>query len=254
MIYNSIKEMTTSESKKQFAVVVPTYNNPSYLSMMLKQLLDNCLGHIVIVDNNSTIQGMKNLLKDLSQDFTVISKKTNDGPTEFYNNKEFYNWLPDLFIITDPDIGFNKNMPKDFVDVMREISEKNKLFRVGLALDIEMKGVKSNIKEIIFRGNGSTMYEWESQFWRTRVGETKYGDEIYSAKVDTTFCLVNKSNDKKKYYGPGVRIAGNFTAQHYGWYNDPPIPENEHKYYLSKITTKWSETGNALNAFHKKQI
>jgi len=173
MLYESIKAMTDKEPREKFTVVVPTYNNPSYLKIMVKQLCDHEVDRILIVDNNSTIQGMKELLEGFSREFTVVSKKTNDGPTEFYRNKDFYAWLPDLFVITDPDIGFNKNLPRDFLQVMKETSDRLNMFRVGFALDIEMHGIESNIREIKFRPAKMSMHEWESQFWRKKIAETR---------------------------------------------------------------------------------
>ncbi len=251
MLYESIKDMAGDERRPEFTVVVPTYNNPSYLRMMMGQLKDRGFNHIVVVDNDSKIQGMKELLLEVSREFVVVAKNTNDGPTEFYRNKDFYAWLPDLFIITDPDIGLNKNMPENFLEIMKETSSKFNLFRVGLALDIEMEGVDHNMHEIVFRNSGKSMHQWESQFWKDRIGQTKNGDDIYGAAVDTTFCLINKNKDTGDYFRPSARIAGNFTAQHYGWYKNPPIPKSENEYYLATIPKHWSETGNALKAREK---
>lgn len=245
MTHDSITSLIGGASPN-FPVVIPTFNNPSYLKMMVGQLTARGLFDLVVVDNNSTIEGMSELLDGLASEFTVVRKKTNDGPTEFYRNKDFYSWLPRWFVITDPDIGLNQNLPEDFIEIMKEASDRFGTFRAGLALDMEMNGVDSNIRDILFRDSGKTMYEWESQFWSELLGETRHGDAIYRAKLDTTFCLIDKSKDKGMYYEPSVRIAGNFTAQHYGWYKSPPMPDEENKFYLSSIPGNWSETGNAI--------
>ena len=245
MKLDSITSLATANSPN-LPVVIPTFNNPSYLKMMVGQLTARGLFDLVVVDNNSTIEGMSELLDELSSDFTVIKKKTNDGPTEFYKNKDFYSWLPRWFVITDPDIGFNKNLPEDFIEVMKELSDRFNTFRTGFALDIEMEGIESNIKEIMFIPARKSMYEWECQFWREHLGVTKYGDAVYGAALDTTFCLVDKSKNKGDYYKPSIRIAGRFTAQHYGWYKNPPIKREENEFYLSAIPKHWSETGNAI--------
>lgn len=229
-------------------IVIPTFNNPSYLKMMVGQLTARGLLDLVVVDNNSTIEGMSELLDELASDFTVVKKKTNDGPTEFYRNKDFYAWLPRWFVITDPDIGFNEQLPEDFIEVMKEASDRFNVFRAGFALDIEMEGIDNNLKDIVFRNSGKTMYEWECQFWKDYLGETKYGDAIYGAPLDTTFCLIDKEKDKGEYYRPSVRIAGRFAAQHYGWHKNPPMPSVEGEFYLSAIPKHWSETGNAIKA------
>jgi glycosyltransferase involved in cell wall biosynthesis len=246
MIYYSIYEMFAAGPPPEFPVVVPTYNNPSYLSSMINQLESYDLTDIIIVDNCSTIPGMTELLTNLAEKYIVVKKFTNDGSTEFYRNSDFRAWLPEYFIITDPDIGFNPRLPKNFAEILKEVSNEYKMMRVGFALDIEMDGEDHNMHEIMFHFTGLTMYQWEERFWHNKLGSTKNGDPIFAAPIDTTFCLVNKNNDIGDYYEPSVRIGGDFTAQHYGWYNNPPIPENEHEYYLSTIPDHWSETGNAI--------
>jgi hypothetical protein len=138
MIYESIESMLSSEAVSELPVIIPSYNNPSYLKMMVSQLINYNLKNIIIIDNNSTINGMRELLEDMGSSYTVVSKKTNDGPREFYENKDFYNWLPNWFIVTDPDIGFNQNLPDNFVEIMKDVSERFKSFKVAFALDINM--------------------------------------------------------------------------------------------------------------------
>lgn len=246
MIYYSIYEMFAAGPPPEFPVIVPTFNNPDYLTIMMDQLQERNINDIIIVDNFSTYPPMKPLLDKYANDYIVVKKFTNDGPTEFYRNSDFFAWLPEKFIITDPDIGFNKNLPDDFVSIMEETSDQYGCMRVGFALDIEMPDVEHNMHEIMFHTTGLTMWQWEERFWREKVGETKYGDPIYSAPIDTTFCFINKKYDVGDYYNPSVRIAGNFTAQHYGWYNNPPISNEELEYYLNHIPGHWSETGNAI--------
>jgi hypothetical protein len=216
--------------------------------MMIRQLNERYVQNILVVDNFSSSQKMIELLDRLDKEDNVIvvRKFTNDGPTEFYRNPEFFQWLPQKFVISDPDIGFNPNLPTDFLTVMENVSEELKCMRVGFALDIDMDGVDHNMHDIMFHFTGLTMYQWEERFWQDKVGETKYGDPIYSAPIDTTFCFINKKYDVGDYYNPAVRIGGNFTAQHYGWYNTPPIPSEDHEFYLSRIPEHWSETGNAI--------
>jgi hypothetical protein len=251
MLHYSIQELIQQPKNNGIPIVIPTFNNVSYLRKMIFQLEDFGINNLIILDNWSTAPKMSEFLNLLSTKYTVVKKFTNDGPTEFYWNRNFFNWLPDNFIITDPDIGFNQNLPKDFINVMKNVSEEHKLMRVGFALDIEMAGVEHNMHDIMFNLSGLTMYQWEERFWQNKIGLTEYGDQIYNAPIDTTFCFINKKYDIGDYFGPSARIAGNFTAQHYGWYINPPVPENELEYYLSVIPQHWSETGNAIKRKRK---
>lgn len=251
MMYYSIKELVQKESKKDFLVFIPVFNNPEYLELMINQLDKFGINEIVISDNWSTYLEMDILLNNLSKKYIVVKKFTNNGPREFYENKELYEWLPEKFIVTDPDIGFNENLPKNFVKILSTVSEEHNLYRVGFALDIEMDGAENYIKEIPFSNSGLTMYQWEQQFYVNQIGVTQDKDPIYLAPIDTTFCLVNKKyhvehQDPMQISNICARIGGNFTAQHYGWYKNPPISTIAFEEYLRLLPPQWSFTSNAL--------
>jgi len=257
MMYYSVKEMVEKELKKNFLVYIPVFNNPEYLEIMIGQLKNYDIDQIVISDNWSTYSEMHSLLKELSKKYIVIKKFTNDGPREFYENKMLFEWMPDKFIVTDPDIGFNKNLPKDFIDILSNISDGYNLYRVGFALDIEMDGIDSYIEEIPFSNSGLTMYQWEQQFYVNQLGSTENGDPIYLAPIDTTFCLINKKyhiehEEPMQISNFCARIGGNFTAQHYGWYKNPPISKIGFEQYLKFLPPQWSFTTNAIKNGLKK--
>ena len=251
MIYYSIKQMISEREPGIMPVIIPTFNNPSYLNMMVEQLEEYGLNNIIVIDNFSSSLEMNMVLQDLSEKYAVVRKFTNDGPREFYTNRKLYSWLPEKFIVTDPDIGFNPNLPKNFVEVLSAISDQYQMHKVGFALDIEMVGIESNIKKIPFSNTRLTMYQWESQFYKDFIGWTETTDGIYRAPIDTTFCLVNKSyaeehTDPMQIAKICARIGDNFTAQHYGWYEKPPISDQEYTFYLSKVPPQWSFTSNVI--------
>jgi glycosyltransferase involved in cell wall biosynthesis len=239
MMYDSIAELISSQKAPELPIIIPTFNNPTYLIKMIEQLNKYGLNDIIITDNFSTYPPMREVLKEMSKKYTVVAKFTNDGPRECYENKLFYDWLPEKFILTDPDIGFNESLPFDFVSILDYTSEHSKLFKVGFALDINFQD-ETFIKEAVI-SPGITIYSWESSLYNNIVGETKYGDPIYLAGVDTTFCLINKKYDPNHFLQSSARITGNFTAQHYGWYTNPPIPKEEEK-YGNDHATSWSST------------
>lgn len=249
MMYFSVIKMIHGQGPGELPVVIPTFNNPSYLQNMINQLEKYNLTNIIILDNWSTNPDMNSLLSKLCDKYTVVKKFTNDGPREYYLNKKLFNWLPEKFILTDPDIGFNENLPANFVQSLIDISLKHNLYKVGFALDIEMNGIDSNIKEIMF-GNLMSMYQWETQFYNHQIDSVD-NQPVYLAAIDTTFCLVNK-----KFYEPYdepmqirdkcARVGGTFIAQHYGWHKNPPMTEEEFDFYLSMVPPQWSFTSNAI--------
>ena len=114
----------TKNNPPELPVIIPTFNNPTYLQMMLKQLDKVSLFDTIILDNGSSSHKMLSLLQ--SQDCVVT---VPNGPRDYYNT-EIYKWLPNYFIITDPDIGFNCNLPHDFLDILKNVSCKYKKYKV----------------------------------------------------------------------------------------------------------------------------
>lgn len=251
MIYNTIGQMIKEQVSPKLPVFIPAYNNPSYVQNMVEKLINSGFkaSDIIVSDNFSKYPGMRDTLENLSNlGCHVIKKFTNDGPREYYLNKKLYNWFPECFIVTDPDIELNDNLPSNWVEILIETSKKYELYKVGFALDID--GEDLNIKDIMFN-QMVNMYDWEKQFYLNIIDVTDDGDPIYRAAIDTTFCLVNKSF-ARPYQEPMqvkdicARIGGNFTAQHYGWYNNPPIPKDELFFYLSYVPPQWSFTSNEI--------
>jgi hypothetical protein len=162
-----------------------------------------------------------------SVDVKVIRNSTNVGPwITSQCNVEVYNSLPDKFVLTDPDLEMNINLPSNFIDDLVEISNKYKCQKTGFALDIS-----DFDKMYQFTYNaGVTIYDWEKQFWENKIDDDKY--ELYWADIDTTFCLFNKNYDEGR-----IRVSGNFTAKHLPWYvNNKVLSLTEVYDILSKTT------------------
>jgi FkbM family methyltransferase len=209
-------------------IIVICYNNYKYVKNTLLQILEinkEYYKNIQVLNNNSTCLDTINFLN--SCDVKVINNSTNNGPwITSSTNSHVYEILPDKFILTDPDLKLNKNIPNNFIEILTELSDKYKASKVGFALDI------SDFEEMyqdIHYCEKQTIYEWEQQFWRSKIYDDNY--ELYDAPIDTTFCLVNK-----KYCGFNIRVAGNFTAKHLPWYRENDI-HNIYENYTNSINT-----------------
>ena len=196
-------------------IVIISYNNYKYVDNTVKQLqkMNNPNMRLIIMDNNSddpdTIDYLKSI--ELLNQIRIIFNKKNEGPwvTDKYN-KEVYDSLPEKFILTDPDLEFNPNLPNNFIEVLFELSDTYKLYKIGFALDISDYDKMYKTNNYVLDLN---IYQWEIRFWAHRVIHEEY--ELYNAVIDTTFCLVNK----KHFQGNNqMRIAGDFTAKHLPWY------------------------------------
>jgi len=191
-------------------IVIISFNNHRYVENTINQLKNidpNILNNIIIMDNGSSEIKTINFLKTTKH--KVVKNLENKGPwIERYT--DFYNSLPNQFIITDPDLEFNSNLPKNFIEILLGLSNKFKCHKIGFALDISDFNQMYNT--IYY--NNLTIYDWEKQFWTNKIDDENY--ELYNAEIDTTFCLINKlaSNTSSK----RIRIAGNFTSKHLPWY------------------------------------
>jgi hypothetical protein len=193
-------------------IIVVSFNNGRYVRHMVDQLCrinPDFASSISILDNASTDPETLAYLD--SAPVAVIRNPTNEGPwISPFKNRALYDSLPDLFVLTDPDLELNPNLPSTFLDTMVELAGKYGTSKIGFALDI------SHPEEFLVGPyvDTLTIAEHEAQFWVHRIPDSAL--ELYRAPIDTTFCLVNK-----RVYDHGschIRIAGDFTAKHLPWY------------------------------------
>lgn len=205
---------------KKIPIVIICFNELSYIENIIKQLQK--YDHpIILLDNHSTYKPLfdyyKKIKSELNEKIEIRLLKKNYGNTVYI---ELQHTLPNIYILTDPDIELNENMPKNFAEIFLEISNKYKLYKVG----VQLASIKND--EFI---NCDYGYDASINF-KNPVKDPKY--ELYDRFVDTTFCLVNtkykKANlDLSKHYmnstKPALRIAGNFTAKHLPWYKNSNV-------------------------------
>jgi len=211
-------------------ILIPSYNNLSYLKMMLEQLERYSLRNYLILDGGSKFKPMCNFLELLETSGRVKRLDQNPGPRYFAEEKKFYDSLPELFVVTDPDIQFNEKLPFNFLDSLLTISEKHRVGKVGFALDIsQSEGFKDEL--YLLAGEKMRIREFEKRFWENKIGELS-GNEYFLAPIDTTFSLYNK-----KYFQPSdsfenaIRVGGIFTSKHLPWYVNDIRTEDETQFY-----------------------
>jgi hypothetical protein len=218
--------------------VIICYNNWVYVKNTIQQL-EKYNVYIIVMDNNSTDPDTIKYLKTLY--YHVIFNTTNNGPwVDTTHNTGLYNSLPDKFILTDPDLQFNENLPDNFVDILSELSDIHQTYKIGFALDISDFDKMYQAKYIFGRNN---IYEWEyNEHWKKRINDPTY--EMYIARLDTTFCLVNK-----KCSNHFIRLAGNFTAKHLPWYIDNKLFNVYSNYKLNSLTTNISTISSIITNY-----
>lgn len=225
-------------------IYIPVFNNPTYTKYFVEQLQEIQCNDIYIVDNKSDYPPMISLLKELEQKYNVVRLDRNEGPHFILRNQNFYKSLPDIFCLSDPDMELSRNLPKEFLADLLQISNQYKMGKVGFALEVpaeeELKDIELNMEGKIWN-----MREWESQWWENCIGKSLKGDDLYMTTLDTQFALYNKN-----YFDPNdryrcIRVAGRFTAKHLGLYKKTIVPEAEQEFYRN--STRYSYVAGNLS-------
>lgn len=237
-------------------IVIICYNNYRYVQNTLSQLLNinkEYYKNIIIINNNSTCLKTIEYLNNV--DVRVINNKENLGPwITNTNNKHIYDILPEKFILTDPDLKFNKNIPTNFIEILANLSDKYKTSKIGFALDISdhelfflITNYYQNVLSIL------SIYECEKTFYDIKIADDEY--ELYEADIDTTFCLINKKYIYiNKYniledYNLKIRVGGNFIAKHIPWYIDNELYNVYDNYIYNINTTSISNMANIIKSY-----
>ncbi len=118
---------------------------------------------------------------------------------------------------------------------MLSLSDKHRISKVGLALDIS----DHEKFQDVFKGN----YEYEMQFWQEELEKN-----TFRAKIDTTFHLCNmkfmkfsqfmhSKRMRYRFFFNALRLAGDgFVAKHLPWYVDHGMPQEERDFYFETAT------------------
>lgn len=224
----------------EYPIIINSFNQPTYLKNMVRQLLDLNCKNIMVLDQNSTNPQLVDFLNSVEDCVTIVRLAENHGPHWFFTSG-FALKLPRFYAYTDCDLYFNENLPSDFIAQLASLTEQLSASRVGLAIDVSKP---DDIVDTQFRVNGRmwTVASWEAQFWMDKVEIEGY--EIYRAPIDTTFAVYNRtfmdpivlrSIERRRFYVGETqdcyRIAGDFTCVHMPWMRYDPVPEDEWKYY-----------------------
>lgn len=242
-------------------IVIICYNNYRYVENTLSQILrinKEYYKNIIILNNASTCEDTIEYLRKLASSdgsgsvVSIINNIGNFGPwIAADNNSHIYNVLPNKFVLTDPDLKLNENIPSNFVDILATLSDKYRTTKIGLALDITEHHKFYQTAE--YMANLS-IYDWEKRFWIDRIEDAEY--VLYKADIDTTFCLINKDNVAANAASANaanaylqIRVAGNFTAKHIPWYIDNEVYNIYDNYSACINTTHISTIARIVKPF-----
>jgi FkbM family methyltransferase len=206
-------------------VVIPTFNNPTFLRSMLDQLASRQLRNIVVVDNASTYPPMLALLDEIAEAATVRRFPTNDGPRRIWDDASVFDALPQVFAVTDPDLRLSAALPPDFVERLFALTNRHRVGKAGFALDISQPQQMLQ-DDFVIAGRPQKIWEWERQFWDDEVEP-----DVFRGLIDTTFAVYNKEFFDHAAPLAAVRVGGDFTCTHLPWLRDFGLPSDEVAYY-----------------------
>ncbi|SHF70122.1 glycosyltransferase [Dysgonomonas macrotermitis] len=226
-------------------VIIINYNRLRDLKELVTFLLERKHQNIVIVDNKSTYPPLLEYYKEIEGKVNVEFMDQNYGHLVFWKNKSLYNkYGSGYYIITDSDVIPNKDLPEDYITYLIKILDKYpQVSKVGFALDVDDIPEHYQLKEQVLN--------WESPHWEGNIGKNLYLNEL-----DTTFAIYppyyNYSTLAEFY--PAIRISGNFTAKHMGWYIDNNNLDAEDLYYYNHANSSSSWKLNEKGEFVGNQI
>ena len=239
-IQNSLEKKYSDELKRilkknKFPVLICSFERPYYLKLMVRQLNKYKIKPIILDNNSKSEELIYYLNKNKNKKFFLIKFHTNYGQEIIYKNFIF-KYLSDVFAYSDPDILLNKKLYPKFLYLMKNITEKYQIQKVGFAIDIFDK---KNINNLKFRyayrskkGQIKIRYKFlidaELNHWKNKISSNP---EIYKADVDTTFAVYNKKYMEKSRV-KALRIAGNYTCIHLPWMKYDKIKKKELDFYL----------------------
>jgi hypothetical protein len=207
----------------QIPFVIIAWNNLFFVRRFIEQILK--MPHpIIILDNNSTFKPLLEyyitLKLELKERLTIYLLDKNYGH-EVYILKPHL--LPEIYVISDPDLELNPQMPVNAIEHLLAISNAYQLWKIGLALDI------TEPEKFISEEFAKLVCGIESSYYKHNIGDSKY--ELYIASTDTTFCLVNTKNNnlvwcvvkgKNKNGGAAVGVS-KFVADKLGIFDEKTV-------------------------------
>ncbi len=231
-IFNCDKQF---DSTKIPIYIIP-YNHLSYLRQMVRQLERYHLKNIHIIDNCSDYEPLLKYFEECP--YTVHHMDKNYGHMVFWKSGKFDDVMNNsLYVVTDPDIAFNSELPKDFMDELyRILGEYPMVSKVGFAIGIDdipdNNPLLKNMKNV------------ERRYWTHRIKDSV---EMYLADIDTTFALYRPGYIMKDFYS-AIRVAGVFTSKHLPWYHVFDNVEEEKQYMrTSNNSSTMSRSMKAMN-------
>ena len=222
---------------KNIPIIINNFNRLTYLKKLITSLEKRDCTNIIILDNQSTYPPLLEYYETCK--YKVVFLDKNYGHKALWDSGYYNKICNDFFVYTDPDLCLVEDCPVDFMSFLMKKLVKYRIEKIGLGLKIDDLPDHYN--------NKLKVIEWETQFWNIKVE-----DNVYNAKVDTTFALYSPFT--KPYYGspahiPAYRTVNLYMCYHLPWYENYSNLDEENLYYLQSTnsSSEWLSEKNRLN-------
>lgn len=220
----------------EMPVLIPAFNNPTYVAGMVAQLLHFPGLRPVVLDNGSTYPPALDLYRAwLASGLApgrvlVLPLGCNPGPRAVWQDAAFRRSLPRHFCLTDPDLALNPALPADFCAVLRRVTEAAGVGKAGFALSLADRALMQD-RPFRHADGWKRIWEAEAVHWREPVVLPGIAAPLFRAEIDTTFALYDQAFFDPARPFRAIRVAGDFTARHLPWYRDTGLPAEEEAFY-----------------------
>lgn len=152
------------------------------------------------------------------------------GPRDLWINGELLKLGKGGFFLSDGDIDY-RDVKFDAAEKMIEISERFPWFpKVGLALQIE---------DLPQDSEGLRVRDWAAGDWAVELEAN-----IYLTGLDTTIAYYPR-RENVFFYRPCLRLAGEYQARHYPWYERQESLDEEGRVYRTLAHSRISSSTDA---------
>lgn len=250
LLQNDSLIIAQRQNPKSIPVLIINFNQLSYLERLIHFLIEREFENTIILDNKSTYPPLLEYYKKIESKIKIEYLSENYGHQVLYNAPYLLEKHGQgYYFLTDSDIVPNDHLPANFADEMIKKSDQyfSKVTKIGFAIRIDNIPDHYKLKEKVLI--------WEEKFWQNQVEPNSY-----LTTIDTTFALY-----KPKYGLPctnidflkGLRLAGDYSATHGGWYLDTENLSEENKFYFATVnkSASWAlnKNGKSVAGYETKE-
>jgi len=210
---------------EKIIALIPNRNILTTLKGTIDFLLKDPRVEVVIFDQLSTYEPLREYYKTLPERVEVVYSNTNGGPNSVWDLYLSY-CKTNYFIVADPDCDYT-GVPDDWLDKMLHVLEHSGVSKVGFSLEID---------DLPKNEYTDTVKHWESKFW---IDKNEYG---WVSEIDSTFALYRPNSE---FTYKAIRLDKPYCIKHVMWYFWENTLSPEWKFYLENISDL-SYWGNRL--------